>query len=325
MSLELQAEERKREAEEKQRLAEEARRAELKRREEIRATISSVLLTPQRAGATPWTIGRLRAAHPLPLPTMPPDATDNILAPRRSTPVAPFVVGQIARNIIIGQPPIFGPSGGTPLRWAGRLAFKTPSGDAYCTAQFIAPRVLATAAHCVRDNQTGAYYTDFRFALQYNNGAYSQLYSAVCVASPNDYVQSSAEKNCWDYALLLTDTPSRTGFFGWGIGETNEGSSSTTIGYPHDISDGESIQVKAGKVQLFDGFIAISHGDPNFGQGSSGGARINNIDEAVSKDTNILYSVNSFMIRDRPGVSYGPILGDQFKNLVDYVSGGCKN
>lgn len=317
------AERLKAEAQEKQRLAEEARCAELKRREEIRASISSVKLPREQAGVMPWTVGRMRAALPLPLPSVQPDVAERILTPRPSTPPAPFILSASPQNIVMHKPQNLGPSEEIPLRWAGRLFFRTPTTDGVCSAQFIAPRVLATAAHCLRDNVTGAYYTNFWFALQYNDGNYSQSYSPICLAAPADYVRQTEEKFRWDYGL--TDSPSKTGYFGLGLGEISDGSKATAIGYPQNIAGGEAIQVESGPTELFNGIIAIKHGEPNFTQGSSGGARLKNMDSTLSKDTNIFFSVNSFINSDHPGVSYGPVLGDQFKNMFDYVSGGCKD
>ena len=147
----------------------------------------------------------------------------------------------------------------------------------------------------------------------------------MSVAAPTDYAQQTEEKWRWDYGLILTDSPSKTGYFGLGIGEINDGSKATAIGYPHDIASGEVIQVESGPVELFNGIIALKHGDPNFSQGSSGGARIKDIDSTLSRDTNVLFSVNSFGRNDQPGISYGPVLSDQFKNMFDYVTGGCKD
>ena len=320
-----EVERQKAEADEKRRVAEDARRAELQRREEIRASISSVKLTPEQAGARPWTVERMRGAQPLPLPVLPPDLAEKILRPRPSTPIVPLVVSEISKNIVVRQPQNLGPSEDIPLRWAGRLFFKTPDGDHTCSAQFIGPRVLVTAAHCLRDNLTGTYYTNFRFALQYNNGKFSQQYAAVCVAAPTNYVQQTEGKWLWDYGLILTDGPSITGYFGLGIGEINDGSKATAIGYPEDIAGGEVIQVEVGPVELSDGILAVRHGDPNFSHGSSGGARLKDMDTTIAKDANILFSVNSFVSTAQPGVSYGPVLGDQFKNMLNYVTDGCKD
>ena len=40
-----------------------------------------------------------------------------------------------------------------PLYWAGKLFYRTPDGDYVCSAQFISPNVILTAAHCVRDSR----------------------------------------------------------------------------------------------------------------------------------------------------------------------------
>ena len=57
------------------------------------------------------------------------------------------------------QPLIAGNPAVAPLKWVGLLVFRNAKGQTFSrTAQFIAPRVLLTAAHCVRDNTTGEWY-----------------------------------------------------------------------------------------------------------------------------------------------------------------------
>jgi V8-like Glu-specific endopeptidase len=68
--------------------------------------------------------------------------------------------------LIAGNPAV------APLKWVGLLVFRNAKGDTFsCTAQFIAPKVLLTAAHCVRDNITGEWYDTNKmfFFLQYQN------------------------------------------------------------------------------------------------------------------------------------------------------------
>jgi len=55
--------------------------------------------------------------------------------------------------LIAGNPAV------APLKWVGLLVFQNAKKQTFsCTAQFIAPKVLLTAAHCVRDNTTGEWY-----------------------------------------------------------------------------------------------------------------------------------------------------------------------
>ena len=60
----------------------------------------------------------------------------------------------------------FRPSSTTdyPFYPIGKLTFRMSSGTSWCSASFISPDDLLTAAHCVIDSETGEAYTDFRFA-----------------------------------------------------------------------------------------------------------------------------------------------------------------
>ena len=161
-----------------------------------------------------------------------------------------------------------------PLYWAGKLFFRAPDGDYVCSAQFISPNVILTAAHCVRDPETGNWYEDFIFALQYNAGKYGAVYSYDCVATRNAWVQPGFEKFLADYAMIRVDKPSRTGNFGTHWGWRGNYNDATKIGYPGGVSDGEIIQVEHGPIAFVDGVVQIKHGNTADQGGSSGGAWI---------------------------------------------------
>jgi Trypsin len=211
-----------------------------------------------------------------------------------------------------------------PLYWAGKLFFRVGQDGYVCSAQFISPTVLLTAAHCVRDPDTGNWNEDFIFALQYKNGKYSERYDYECAATKQGWLSEGFDKYLYDYALILVDHPSKTGYFGTYWGWQGEYNDATKIGYPGGISDGEVIQVDHGPIQFVEGVVQMKHGDTADQHGSSGGAWIGDYSQAKSEDNNYIISVESFGLEDEPGVDYGPYLNADFKSLWDYVENGCQ-
>ena len=276
--------------------------------------------------STAWSPSAMERASLAPRPNVDPDAVRSAARDRAAPPGNP---GQTPANDL-------GDAGGPkeraagdvlskPLYWAGKLFFRAPDGDYVCSGQFISPNVVLTAAHCVRDSETGEWYQDLIFALQYNAGRYGAIYSYDCVATRNAWVQPGFERFLYDYAMIRVDTPSRTGNFGthWGWrGAYNE---ANKIGYPGGVADGEIIQVEHGPIAFVDGVVQMKHGNPADQGGSSGGAWIGAYSDAEgSNDGNYIISVESFGYDEEPGVDYGPYLDENFKDLWDYVENGCR-
>jgi len=329
-------EEAERRESEQKRLAGEARLAAIKQREQEAARLEAELqskrqginwVKPARGvdSARFWTGRRMRHAVPLPLPRV--EAGTIRLTPRAApaAPVQTYTFGpenidQRDRSLpeFLNKP---------PLQWAGKFFFSNESGqDAVCSAQFIAPRVLLTAAHCVRNFGTGAYYSNFAFALQYHNGDFSQRYTRWnCLATPEDWVKKGGEEEehwRWDYALLLAVNDSGTGHFGWQA-DWQGYDNANRIGYPGGISSGEIIQMEQGPITLYQELVEMQSGNANFRKGSSGGAWISHYEATDAKNANLVISVQSFERSDTPGVVYGPYLDANFKRLFEYVSSGC--
>lgn len=277
--------------------------------------------------ATVWTPEAMGRAALAPRPNVNPDDVRSAGRNRAAgppdqpgqTPAADLAGGGAAKERAAGNVM------SKPLYWAGKLFYKTPQGDYVCSGQFISPRVILTAAHCVRDSDTGVWYQDFIFALQYHQGDYNALYSYDCVATRNAWVQPGFEKYLYDYAMILVENPSRTGNFGthWGWrGAYNE---ANKIGYPGGVSNGEIIQVEHGPIAFVDGVVQMKHGNPADQGGSSGGAWVGQFhDVEGNNDGNYIISVESFGYDGEPGVDYGPYLDGNFKDLWDYVENGCQ-
>jgi hypothetical protein len=217
-----------------------------------------------------------------------------------------------------------------PLQWSGLLLnmdaeIDGKRFDVTCKAQFIAPRVLLTAAHCVQEHETGAWYDidKMYFMLQYHDGQFSGLYRPVCLSRFDgwfpkiDGAWSEAERTRviqsryqWDYAMILVDHDSPAGYFNSEVEWKDKYRSATMIGYRSVALASQTIQSAFGALSFVSdrpNVVALAHPDrPELAPGTSGGGWIASFYEEASAEHNMLVGVSSYINTGSPGVSFGP-------------------
>src|SRR5258708_32853852 len=199
-----------------------------------------------------------------------------------------------------------------PVKWVGLVMTKLGQNEIeYCTGQFIAPRVVLTAGHCVKniDKNTWNDVNNMSFILQFQNGEGSHVYKVVCTAAldafahpanyaslPEDQQQTAdlaAHQN--DYAMILVDSDSLTGTMAWQGDWKGKWLGATRIGYPGDIPNGDdvhqahSVHLLANSIpnfpnkstaQSYPNLVVHWQRNTNLTPGSSGGAWVVNLDPA---------------------------------------------
>jgi hypothetical protein len=286
-----------------------------------------------------------------------------------ATPTQKEKGARLAQNIAVD--PLVATSGNPafpPLTWVGMLVIPNPSPRnpdslTLCTAEFITPTVLLTAAHCLQDlpdslddNPNGPPHkwpdiTKATFYRQYQNDSGSP-FKIVCgltnpkwTLPPKVGGMTNAQKQVamnkasqHDYAMLLVDSPNPGGGMPYMLDW--KGKKGTTfairVGYPGAILDAAIVQQVPGSV-----FFANTIPDPydrmrnevvqwgpsvDATQGMSGGAWIINFDTSGKKpDANTLIAVSSYANSDFPGASFAAYLtAEEFNPLLKSVSNGCK-
>jgi len=226
-----------------------------------------------------------------------------------------------------------------PLKWSGLLLNKdigSSDGKKYegrCTAQFISANVLLTAAHCVQDYKTGAWFDigKMYFLLQYQNLDFSRAYRPLCFSRFDGWFPKSADalqsRSQWDYAMILIEGQSLTGHFNWEIDWVGKYQRATMTGYPNALLKGQIVQQARGTLASVSGrknLMSLSRPDhPNLREGTSGGAWVVNFDRSEEAANNLVIGVTSYYELSSPGVMFGPYLTSDYRNLFDHVSKRC--
>jgi hypothetical protein len=181
------------------------------------------------------------------------------------------------------------------------------------------------------------------FLGQYQNNTYSSEYRPVCLSrfdgwwprelkdakTPAEKMRADGGRYQWDYAMILMDRDSSTGYYRkWGTDWIGRYSHATATGYPAALLEGAVIQAAGGDIFVPPDLaslnvVGLKHNVAGLTEGSSGGVWVANYGPEEDAEHNIIISVTSFLRPNHPGISFGPIMTPDFTRLFEYVSRGC--
>lgn len=138
-----------------------------------------------------------------------------------------------------------------PARTAAKLYRLDPEGDRQgtaCTAQFVGPRHLLTAAHCLVDRTTGTPHPGFEIALRHDGGRDDGILPVISAWAPVSEMEARPAQvaasgddgpasRCQDMALIEVSEPAGLQL-GW-LGMSSRADPSQTLhrfSYPHESS-----------------------------------------------------------------------------------------
>lgn len=272
-----------------------------------------------------WTPERMKGATPLPLPEVDDATLERLLkGDLKKKSASPFPQFQSKEGF---DPETTTPGvptkanvGERPFWNGGVLFFTKPDGKDYqCTAEFVGQNnILLTAAHCVRDGNTGAWYRNFSFRRAYSNGG-GQKVGWTCAAAY--YMWASPPMNFkYDYAFIRTSGTSGAGWLGWAtyVPYNNW----TAIGYPQNYGSNQYMyRVDGDKGPVSNGIVQMNNNPMNFG--ASGGAWIADL-TIPHVGGNYAVGLNSFINSSNPGKMWGPLFDQEFVGLYNKAVNNCQ-
>lgn len=159
----------------------------------------------------------------------------------------------------------------SPYKYGGRLFFTGVDGRTYsASAEFVGEyNIILTAAHCVRDHVSGAFFTNFRFYRGYKNGSYEKRFALNAWGTKAGWVNNTSTRYQYDYAFLRTTVNSDIGYLGYKTLQSE--STWTEFGYPSNYGNSQLMQKVSGTRGSLTGGTVEMRGNP-MRKGNSGGA-----------------------------------------------------
>jgi V8-like Glu-specific endopeptidase len=171
-----------------------------------------------------------------------------------------------------------------PYKAVGKLFFKNHLNQPFlCSATVIKPRIILTAAHCVKSD--GRFQKNWQFVPAYRRGSKPfGVWNATAIRIPVQWVRSEVLPHPTDYAVIelkdkiiqskVTRLGDVTGWLGY---KTNAlfPNHATLLGYPGNFDSGELIHQVNSESFAKEAMNTAIYGS-DMGQGSSGGPWVEN-------------------------------------------------
>ena len=267
-----------------------------------------------------WTPERRKKAIPYPIPTVTKKEKDKLKKKNHSfeeriESIESYIPDSKSESDTSDGEPTNANVKERPFWNGGKLFFTGSDGKDYVgSAQFCGQNnILLTAAHCIRDSETGEWYKNVRFYRAYNNGG-GQHVKVAQLTTKSAWVTGVKEVNFqYDYSFLVTSTKSGAGWLGWKTGIPY--SNWTAIGYPINYGSCKYMQKVVGTKGKGSGGVIEMLGNP-MTNGCSGGAWIGDL-TIPHVGGNYAIGLNSYTIHD--GNIWGPLFDSGFSDLYYYA------
>ncbi|WP_299223910.1 hypothetical protein [uncultured Psychroserpens sp.] len=263
-----------------------------------------------------WTEERMRNAIPLPALEISEKDLIKLKQKKKSNDDVESIEGKKFNYDSFNITPKDADVSKQPFCCAGKLFFTKPNGKDYTgSAEFCGDdQIVLTAAHCVRDHTTGAWFNKIMFYPAYANGGNEKFAVKIKTTRKKWVNNKKSEPFRYDYSFLVTNKKSKTGYLGWKT--YNRYSEWTSIGYPLNYGNAEYMkEVKGDVASTKLGLIEMSNNPMT--EGCSGGAWIGDLNSSDKRGGNYAIGLNSFFSRLKPGFMWSPKFDSKFEDLFN--------
>lgn len=279
-----------------------------------------------------WTAERMKNAIPMPNPEISEEEFQRLINTPQEEESKSQEESKSVESSFVGESKVIVDTAGVPTRAnvnefpfssGGKFFFTKPGvGDYSCSAQFVGSRrVIMTAAHCLKNYETGKQYSNFLFRRAYNDGG-GQPVGWECGALSADWIVGPNNPPNWpsDYGFLYASSDSDVGALGL---KTNIPYSTwTAIGYPYNYGSNKYMyKVDGSKGTVSNGVVEMR--DNPMRSGNSGGAWIGDLTTNPYPGANYAIGLNSFH-REDPTSEFGPYFDNDTYFIFEFVKNHCR-